>query len=134
MKDQGAPMLGEKREVNPDPSYNQLSDEEKHLSRLNHIHLAEKFWDEGVNKQRLVYMPLYLDFLRLVRELAVQKNVNEEYEQLYAYLNGFDFVYNIKKEYADFCQQEVRLKEQFSQLVKENPFNKANQDDERKSL
>lgn len=134
MKEQAAPMLGEKRQVNPEPSYSQLSDEEKHLSRLNHIRLAEKFRNEGVNKRKLVYMPLYLDFLCLVRELTLQKNGKAKYEQLLSYLNSFDFVYHFKNEYACFCQQDESLKELFSQLARGNPFTKENNDDERKSL
>lgn len=102
--------------------YSELSDEEKNNSRLNHIQLAEKFYDEGMNQKRVVYMRLYLEFVNFVAKL-VSKN-RPEYSELFEYLNGSDFIYTFEKKYNDFCLEHQDLTEIYRKLILANPFEK----------
>jgi len=102
--------------------YSELSDEEKNSSRLNHIQLAEKFHDEGMNQKRAVYMRLYLELINIVSKLV--SNNEPEYSELFEYVNSSDFIYTFEKRYNDFCLEHQDLIEIYRKLILANPFEK----------
>lgn len=95
--------------------FNLLSDEEKNERRQNSMALADKFSDDAPNPQRLEYMKAYMKFLEQVKQRADTAK-DPVYGELYDYLNGAEFRYELPEKLDAFCEQDPLLEELYLQM------------------